>query len=173
MPLGQRFGWARRVSSGQNVARRAAPEANCHFFAQSTIAIRPAGSRPAGFYPPKLYIQCLRPNCHPAEPVVRSHLAPPERHVMRPLPLPAPSGNPSGRGFSLTGRDQYCSLWRDMQVVALIGGACSVAFQVCTPHMQSSPLHVGPFISRRAAHAWESARAEPRRRAAVHLQISK
>ena len=84
---------------------RAAPEANCHFFAQSTIAIRPAGSRPAGFYPPKLYIQCLRPNCHPAEPVVRSHLAPPERHVMRPLPLPAPSGNPSGRGFSLTGRD--------------------------------------------------------------------
>ena len=118
MPLGKRFGWARRVSSGQNVARRAAPEANCHFFAQSTIAIRPAGSRPAGFYPPKLYIQCLRPNCHPAEPVVRSHLAPPERHVMRPLPLPAPSGNPSGRGFSLTGRDQYCSLWRDMQVVA-------------------------------------------------------
>jgi hypothetical protein len=41
-----------------------------------------------------------------------------QRHVMRPPALPAPSGTPSGRGFSLTGRDQYCSLWRDMQVVA-------------------------------------------------------
>src|SRR5258707_10457925 len=40
---------------------------------------------PAGFYPPKLYIQCPGPNCHPAEPVVRSRLTPPERHVMRPL----------------------------------------------------------------------------------------
>src|ERR1700674_5130353 len=56
---------------------------------------------PAGFYPPKLYIQCPGPNCHPAEPVVRSRLTPPERHVMRPLALPAPSGTPSGRGFSL------------------------------------------------------------------------
>src|SRR6266480_2271444 len=56
---------------------------------------------PAGFYPPKLYIQCPGPNCHPAEPVVRSRLTPPERHVMRPLAPPAPSGTPSGRGFSL------------------------------------------------------------------------
>jgi len=118
MPLGQRFGWARRVSSGQNVARRAAPEANCHFFAQSTIAIRPAGSRPAGFYPPKLYIQCLRPNCHPAEPVVRSHLAP-TASCDATTSSACPVWNAIRTGFFFDrGRDQYCSLWRDMQVVA-------------------------------------------------------
>src|SRR5258706_2216694 len=54
---------------------------------------------PAGFYPPKLYIQCPGPNCHPAAAVVRSRFTPPERHVMRPPALPAPAGTPSGPGF--------------------------------------------------------------------------